>query len=721
MDNWVWEVRGQGEAYDAKFESFSSALSPSPSHFFLSCRWTGSMKRKTIVFFLFLWVWICPLSAAQNQLKIHDIHRIMERLFSFHIESKELTPSLVRRSMKVYIEQFDPEKAYLLESEITPYLNMGDQRIGEIFTRLKQGDYSDFIALNQLVQRSIVRAQAIRRQLAQQMVHESLEKEPSLSPSIRYALGEKDLMDRQRNRMVRFYFFHQLRTSLDTEQRKGKVYSLFERKVRRSEYLYLFLNGDGSPLLQEKIEHLMALRIVKSFAKSLDTHTSFFSPEEAYEMRMSLEKQFEGVGVVLSEGVDGIMIAELLHDSPAEQSKQIQENDILVEIDGTSVQQFSFEEVLDLLKKKDRGDIVLGFKRLDPKTKKEQFFRVPLRKRPIAMNEEKIQVSNEKMGHGIIGKIALHSFYESHDGASSEKDLKEAIRSLKQKGELLGLVLDLRENSGGFLSQAVRVASLFVSNGVIVISKYGRGDVHYLRNVVGRSFFNGPLVILTSKMSASASEIVAQALQDYGVALVVGDERTFGKGSIQYQTVTDEKADLFFKVTVGRYYTVSGKSTQIDGVIADIVVPTQYAPYNIGEKFLEYPLSPDRVEAVYLDPLTDLDDHARRIFQARYLPFLQRVVPFWKRALPALKGKSAARLANNPQFQAFLKKKETIRARQNTLPVNTIDEYIQIGMEDLQMKEAVDIVKDMIDVEAEARPAPAASILFFPPTGTGAH
>ena len=114
------------------------------------------------------------------------------------------------------------------------------------------------------------------------------------------------------------------------------------------------------------------------------------------------------------------------------------------------------------------------------------------------------------------------------DGVSSEKDIKEAIRSFREKGQL-GLVLDFRENSGGFLSQAVKVAGLFVSNGVIVISKYGKGEVHYLRNIVGRSFFNGPLVILTSKMSASASEIVAQALQDYGVGLVVGDERTFGK------------------------------------------------------------------------------------------------------------------------------------------------------------------------------------------------
>ncbi len=690
----------KGEAYDAKFGSFSSVLNFPSSLFFTP---TGRMKRSKLFFVLLLVIWVLPLTSAQNSLKMGDIPRVMERFFSLHIENKEFSPALVRRSMKLYIEQFDPEKSYLLESEIAPYLNLSEKRTNEILARLKKSDYSDFIALNQVIQKAIVRAESYRQAIADRLVLQENLVAESNTPS-QYARSESELIERQKSRMIRFYFFHKARTRIDSLERRTKVYSLFEKKVRRIEYGYLFLTPEADHLTREKIEHLMALRILKSFAKSLDTHTSFFSPEEAYEMRLSLEKQFEGVGVVLSEGIDGIMIAELIPGSPAEQSGKIKINDLLVEIDGNSLDAFSFEEVLDLLKKRDRGEIQMGFRRVDPLSKKELNFDVFLKKRPIVMNEERIQTHTEKFGHGIIGKIALHSFYESGDGVSSERDIKDAIRSFKEKGELLGLVLDLRENSGGFLSQAVRVAGLFVSNGVIVISKYGKGEIHFLRNVVGKSYFNGPLIILTSKMSASASEIVAQALQDYGVALVVGDERTFGKGSIQYQTVTDEKADLFFKITVGRYYTVSGKSTQIDGVQADIVVPTQYAPYNIGEKFLEYPLPPDKVEAAYVDPLSDLDERTRHIFQVRYLPFLQRVVPFWKRMLPTLRKNSSYRLGHDPNFQAFIQAQDTIRSRQSGMPVNTIDEPIQIGMEDLQMLEAVNIVKDMILLEAEARP-----------------
>ncbi len=659
--------------------------------------------------------WFGPLSADPQVLKITDIQRVLDRLFSFHIEMKELNPVLVRRSIKLYIEQFDPDKSYLLASEVAPYLQLSEQKIGQMIQRLQAGDYSDFLSLNALFQRAVYRAEAMRSMLTQELLGQKIDLSGlSGVPQARYANTEEELTQRQGMRMIRFFLFHESRANLDTLERKAKVFSLYERKMRRIESVVLFKDSTGEPLSKIKQEHILATKILKSFAKSLDTHTSFFSPEEAYEMRLSLEKQFEGIGVVLSEGVDGVVIAELIKGSPAEQSKKIQLNDLLVAIDGLNVSDLAFEEVLDVLKKKGKGEIQLGFKRVDGSSGKETSFSVGLQKQPIAMKEERIQTSIEKFGNGYIGKISLHSFYEGGDGISSERDMKEAIKQFSQRGDLSGIVLDLRENSGGFLSQAVKVAGLFISNGVVVISKYGKGDVHYLRSIAGRQFFSGPVVVLTSKMSASAAEIVAQALQDYGVGIVVGDKRTFGKGSIQFQTVTDGNADLFFKITVGRYYTVSGRSTQIDGVIADIVVPTQYAPYNIGERFLEYPLPPDSVSPAYVDPLTDLDEKTQKVFEKRYLPFLQRVVPYWKKILPELRKNSAIRIAKNSDYQSFLRRLEKIETRRSELPANTIDEQVRVGDEDLQMNEAVNVLRDMIRIEAENRPAEAA----FAPTGS---
>lgn len=693
----------QGEAYDAKFESFK-VLKFLYLPFFLNspnAKWRnwGESVCKKIIYILFCILSILPLSAVPHSLKFEDISRVMERFFVFHIENKELSTTIIRRSMKLYIENFDPEKVYLLESETGPYLNMTEKRAQEVMARLQNKDYRDFLTLNGLIQESIIRAQAVRAFLAKELIYKAFDSDaPSSIPSSYYARSDEELIERQKNRMVRFFQYHKARTNLDTVDRKTKVVELFEKKAQRGENNYLFLTSHDTPMAQDKIENLLTLRILKAFAKSLDTHTSFFSPEEAFEMRMTLEKQFEGVGVVLSEGVDGVMIAELIKGSPAEQSGQIKVNDLLIEVDGVSTAGAPFEQVLEMLKKRDRNEIILGFARFD--SKNQQVFRVPLLKRAIVMNEERMQIGYERVENGIIGKISLHSFYEGAEGISSEKDIKDAIRAFREKGELIGLVLDLRENSGGFLSQAVKVTGLFISNGVVVISKYGKGEVHYLRNIVAKPYYNGPLVVLTSKMSASASEIVAQALQDFGVGLIVGDRRTFGKGSIQYQTVTDANADVFFKVTVGRYYTASGKSTQIDGVIADIVVPTQYAPYHIGEKYLEYPLSQDQMSSAFVDPLSDLDEKTRKLFQLRYLPYSQRVVTFWKTMLPTLQKNSAERIAADPIFQEFNRKIESLAVRAESLPPNTVDEQIQVGREDIQMKEAVNIVKDMIELEA---------------------
>ncbi len=302
------------------------------------------------------------------------------------------------------------------------------------------------------------------------------------------------------------------------------------------------------------------------------------------------------------------------------------------------------------------------------------------------MQQDRVKYSWESFGDGILGKIDLPSFYESSDGSSCFSDLRKALHELKSKGSLLGVVLDLRENSGGFLSQAVKVAGLFMSGGVVVVSKYAEGQMQYLRHEDGRIFYQGPLVVLASKASASAAEIVAQALQDYGIAVVVGDERTYGKGTIQYQTVTDKRNSALFKVTVGKYYTVSGRSTQIEGVHADIVVPTNYAPFPIGEKYLLYPLKNDQIDSVFMDPLKDVAPKNKSWMRRNYLPNLQKKLSFWTESLPVLRKNSEYRIQNNPSFVRFL---QQIRSE--------IPDDVSLSQdEDLQMAEAVQILQDMV-------------------------
>jgi carboxyl-terminal processing protease len=605
------------------------------------------------------------------------IHSSMEEMLEYHVEYKSFSPLLAKRSFKLFIDQFDPHKTYLLESEASSYLNMSEKKLNKVVSEHELGGYSVYEELNLLAQKSIIRARGIREDIYKELlVSEKNEVKEESEDS--FAGTEEKLREKIKEQVC---FLLKAEQELEKDavfsaSQKQRIFDLWEKRFRRIE----------NPYLQEG-DSLLEMHILKAFAKSLDAHSSFFSQEEAYDLRTSLEKQFEGIGVVLREGIHGIAIKNLIKNGPAEKSGKIEIGDVLVAINGQSVLGVSYDEVLQKLKGERGEKVSLVFSRL--KAEKDQEFDVELIREKILLEEERVRGEALPFGKGIIGIVEVPSFYESGDGSSCEKDLKEAIRRLRSQGDLLGMILDMRENSGGFLTQAVKVASLFISSGIVVVSKYAEDQRQYLRNTDGRVFYQGPLVVLTSKASASAAEIVAQALQDYGIAIVVGDERTYGKGSIQYQTVTEDDASSYFKVTVGKYYTVSGRSTQIEGVKADIVVPTAYAPFNIGEKYLSYPLKNDQIEASFVDPLTDIGSRSKSWMQKNYLPHVQKKLSVWTEMIPILKANSDFRIHQNKDFLTFFKLIEKAREDEST------GDSKSIGLSDLQMQEAVHIVKDM--------------------------
>lgn len=632
-------------------------------------------------------------SAHSFQLSKREIRRATEMMLNYHVEYKNFSTNLARRSLKLYIEQFDPEKIYLLAEEALPFLDPKDNLLRALVNHYQKDDFSEYDALNQVIKQSIVRARQIRRENALEFMTNADDAKTSSAsaPYLDFAKNEGELKERIKNHMTHLLIKERYYSGVqywNAEHRQLAI-DLWERRFHRTENSYLYLDSSGKALSADVSEHFLSLHTLKAIAKSLDAHTSYYSPEEAHEMRTNLEKQFEGIGVILREGIEGIGIVGLIKGAPADRSERVKIGDVIVSIDGRSIIGVPYEDVLRKLQGNGSGHVQLELRRGDERLK------VTLSREKILMQEDRLQYSFEPFADGIIGKLMLPSFYESGDGSSCERDIREALRALKKQGKLLGLILDLRENSGGFLNQAVKVAGLFISSGVVVISKYSQGEVHYLRNLDIHSYYNGPLVILTSKASASAAEIVAQALQDYGVALVVGDERTYGKGTIQYQTVTDTNASCFFKVTVGRYYTVSGRSTQIDGVLADINVPTLYSSLNIGERYLAFPLKSDRVSSAYVDPLTDIDQKNQLWFQQNYIPNLQKKMSIWTQMASPLKKNTRHRLAVDRDFKLFLKAQEEIKAGRQ-FKFTSSENW---GVEDLQLLEGVRILKDMISIK----------------------
>ncbi len=639
------------------------------------------MKFKSRFFAILLTCIPAFLLATPPQLRLVDVRNSMEEMFTYHVEIREMTPTVVKRAFKNYVEQFDSQRIYFTYAEVKPFFEVNSTQIEHVINHYYADEYPEFGALNKSIGQAIARAKAWRQEFYADFVKkgEALEVGFSDDQSTQYASTPDVLRKRLRAQLL--YLFKLENKSKDssfwTEDRRRKICNLYEKRFSQYEATY------------NQNEHYFSMHILKSMARSLDAHTAYFSPQEAYEMRTSLEKQVEGVGIVFRESLEGVEVADVIKGGSAARSGQVHIGDFLVEVDGSPVSGNNYQEALELLKGSGKKQVALGFKRLQGDA--ESFVKVDLKREKIILDDERVQFTTEPFADGVIGKLMLPSFYESSDAPSCEADIREALRQMKKQGKVYGLVFDMRDNLGGFLSQAVKVSGVFMTSGVVVVSKYAQGEIQYLRNIDPRLYYDGPLVVLTSKMSASAAEIVAQALQDYGIGLVVGDPRTYGKGSIQYQTVTDQSAPSYFKVTVGRYYTVSGRSTQIEGVQADIHVPTAYAPYNIGERYLEYALKNDQIAPAYNDPLTDIQGSSKLWFQKNYLPYLQKKESQWVQMLPTLKKNSQYRIDKNPNFQQFLKHMD--------------EGNIDIGMNDLQMQEAVNIVKDMISLRNEQAPS----------------
>lgn len=636
----------------------------------------SKMKIKAIFQFLFLLLLIPCYLIPQQILHEADVRKIMDQIFSQHLEKKEIDAEIIKNSFRNYINQFDPHHIYLLESEVNPYINMDENEIQKVVNDYKNNNFDVYKKLNLLIQKAIQRAQKYRnfwlkktKNFNQFAPTYQINEANHYQANKNFAKNIHELKDRQKLHLIHFILVASDYPNKITNDEELDFMKKYDNSQKMKESYYLFKEINGEPFSEEKKEDIFTTLLIKSIAKSLDAHTSFLNPNEAFDMRVRLEKGFNGIGILLSKKSNGYEVSKILPGSPAATNGQIAINDLLLKVDGIEVTNEPLNKVMELLRGKNGTTVALE---LETKRNAEaKKYELTLRREPIVVEEGRAETSYVPFAGGIIGTIRLESFYQGINGISSENDVKKAIKELEKKGPLKGLILDLRENSGGFLNQAVKVAGLFITNGIIVISKYSNGEEKYYRDMDGKVSYEGPMVVLTSKMTASAAEIVAQALQDYGVALVVGDEQTYGKGTIQSQTITEENdAHSYFKVTVGKYYTVSGKTPQLHGVKADIVVPSPYNTDKIGEEYLDYSLRQDNIPEAFIDRLTDIDPSLRPWYLRYYMPTLQKKKTTWREILPQLQKQSRVRL--NKEYA------------------------LRSNGEDPQLNEAINVVKDMV-------------------------
>ncbi len=481
----------------------------------------------------------------------------------------------------------------------------------------------------------------------------------------------------------------QLETAKKWNEDESQDHFLQRIKKRR---IYRETEILGNSPEEKKIQMLSF--ILKASASSLDAHTNYLTPSEASQFIIQVQKRLFGIGAQLKDNLNGFSVVRIIEGGPASQANKLKINDLIIAVNNEPVVGMDIVDAVEQIRGEKGTPVLLTILRENKEANEKniQKLDVEIIRGEVVLEEARFETHYEPFADGVIAFINLYSFYQDPNNSSSG-DIKAEIERMKKDHNLKGVILDLRNNSGGLLPQAVGVSGLFMTKGIVVSIKDSMGQVQHLRNLEGKMTWDGPLLILTNRASASASEIVAQSLQDYGRAIVVGDDKTFGKGTFQTSTLDISKNNSVnpqgeYKVTRGMYYTVSGKSPQLKGVKTDIEIPGILSEMEIGEEFSKYPLDNDQIDPHFEDDLSDIHPVHRNRLSLLYKHNLQTKMTTYLQYLDALKRNSEKRIKENKNYQNFIKEIQNKNFESQTVEL--------FGQSDLQLIEACNIMKDLI-------------------------
>jgi carboxyl-terminal processing protease len=341
-------------------------------------------------------------------------------------------------------------------------------------------------------------------------------------------------------------------------------------------------NRISSAYVEEIDDRTLLENAIKGMLSQLDPHSAYLDKDSFSDLQESTTGNYGGLGIEIGMEDGFVKVIAPMDDTPAAEAG-IESGDLIVQLDGTPVKGMSLSDAIEAMRGDPGTEVHLTLVKAGKNSPTD-----------VTLTREIIQVASvrERYLEDGFGYLRIAQF-QSGTGAEVEK----AIIKLKDKGDLEGLVIDLRNNPGGVLQSAVEVSDVFIANGLIVYTLGRLNDAEVRYNATGPDAINGvPIVVLVNEGTASASEIVAGALQDHGRAIVMGTN-TFGKGSVQ--TILPLNNEKAIKLTTARYYTPNGKSIQAEGIVPDIwvdrskVTPLKTNPFRVKERDLQNHLTGD--------------------------------------------------------------------------------------------------------------------------------
>ncbi len=644
------------------------------------------MRLVSIIFYIILLLMgpsLTPLEAKPPQLTPRSTRLKIEEILHAHAEQRTITGEIIGRMLSNFFEEIDPQKTLFLREEIEPWLSSTPQSLDLIRREIHKERFNAFFEAYNLMPRVLERAKRLEPLVEKAELRQGIN--AAALRKAEWCQSEEELLER----LIQIRSLQRTAVSQLGEEEQNQFFQkLAKRKLKRETELF-----PADPKEQEQVALSYAL---KALCAALDSQTNYFTPSEASQFLMQVQQKLYGIGAQLRDDLNGFTIVHIVEGSPASLGGQLRMGDRIIAVNGEPVVGMEISDAVELIRGPEGTKVLLTILRTQGEEAIEEKIDVELARGEIVLKESRYDATQEPYGDGTIAILRLHSFYQD-ETTSSSQDLANALREIEKERMIKGVILDLRDNPGGLMSQGVSVGGLFLKKGVVVSVKDNSGQIQHMRNLDGKRSWDGPLIVLTSQASASASEIVAQTLKDYGRALIVGDPHTFGKGT--FQTFTLESSHYSrvnpqgeFKVTRGKWYSVGGICPQLTGVQPHIVVVGAFSSLEIGEKFSKYPLQPDSISPSFRDSLSDLNWAQRAHLGSNYLTECQTVSTLYEPFIEQLKTNSAERIRQNSNYQAFISLLQKDAGQEET----SKEEWDLFGQNDLQMEETIQIMKDLI-------------------------
>ena len=530
-----------------------------------------------------------------------------------HYLDKEINDEFSEKVFDTFLENLDPYKRYFYASDIEEFSKY-KYLIDDAF----KNPNLDFFEL-------VYKRYTKRMQESEKIFNDILSKPFDFNKDevcecdfeeLDYVKTKDQLFDRWR-KLLKIYVIENYHNEIEDDLRKSKEDSdfilrnpvLIEKKTR--ETLKETMQQNYAFISEEMQRSDWFSVYINSFVSQYDPNTSYLDPESKDRFDVDMSGNYAGIGARLQKKIDKVEITEVISGGPAWRDNILEKGDAILKVrqdnedEPVGILNMRLSEAVKLIKGKKGTKVHLTVKKVDGTVTE-----VTVKRDIVLLEETYIKSSIVEKDNNTYGLINIPKFYIDFDNQSNRdaaKDLRTEIERLKEQG-IQGLVIDLRNNGGGALKTVVDMAGMFIKNGPVVQVKYFDKEKQVLSDRDRSVLWTGPLVILVNEGSASASEILAAAMQDYKRAIIIGGNQTWGKGTVQNvfplnrMVRGNTNGDLgALRYTTQKYYRINGGSVQLEGVKSDINVPYRYKYLEFGEKDSENPLQWDEIDKVEFD------------------------------------------------------------------------------------------------------------------------